>query len=258
MPKSENPYPDWPGFDAPRYTPVPDDLFDLWLPHLSGAEVKVLLYICRRTFGFKKDADAISLAQITGGIIKRDGSRLDWGAGVAKSSAVLAIQSLEAKGLILVERQQSAERGDEATVYRLRLRPAPVSDFRTRGPRRGSENRTRGGLKITPAPVRESDAQETDVQDTEIQEDDMEARAVESPAPPLPYSPVIAGAILDLARALHDELAGPSAVQEALRLWQQSRLSEAAFVNLLHAAQERNRKLAGVLAGVARRLAEQG
>ena len=70
MPKSDNPYPDWPGFDAPRYTPVPDDLFDLWLPHLSGAEVKVLLYICRRTFGFKKDADAISLAQITGGIIK--------------------------------------------------------------------------------------------------------------------------------------------------------------------------------------------
>ena len=36
-------------------------LFDELLPYLSEAELKVLLYIVRRTFGFKKEADAISV-----------------------------------------------------------------------------------------------------------------------------------------------------------------------------------------------------
>jgi hypothetical protein len=48
-----------PGFRRPTTTPVPDELFDEWLAVLSGAELKCLLYIVRRTLGFKKDADAI-------------------------------------------------------------------------------------------------------------------------------------------------------------------------------------------------------
>jgi len=257
VPKSENPYPDWPGFEAPRYTPVPDEVFDLWLPHLSGAELKVLMYIIRRTFGFKKDADAISLAQITKGIVKRDGTRLDGGAGVVKSSAVLAIQELEAKGLIFAERQQTAEHGDEPTVYRLRLRPPPVSENHTRIIRRGSDFRTRGGTKRGPAPVQESDPQERVVQDTENKREGEDGSSLSEnpPAAPPPYSPVIAGAVLDVARALHDDLAGPGAVTQALRLWQESGLSEAAFVAALQAAQGRSRKLAAVLAALARQIA---
>ena len=54
----------FPGYTSPNYTQVPDELFDRQLPDLSGAELKVLLYIMRRTFGFKKDADNISLNQI--------------------------------------------------------------------------------------------------------------------------------------------------------------------------------------------------
>ncbi len=41
------------GFDAPHYTQTPDVLFDELLPYLSEAELKVLLYIIRRTFGFR-------------------------------------------------------------------------------------------------------------------------------------------------------------------------------------------------------------
>ena len=47
------------GFSGPNYTPVPDELFDELMVELSGAELKVLLYIIRRTFGFKRDADMI-------------------------------------------------------------------------------------------------------------------------------------------------------------------------------------------------------
>jgi hypothetical protein len=43
--------PDWAafaGYDSPNYTMVPDQLFDEHLAFLSGAELKVLLYIIRR------------------------------------------------------------------------------------------------------------------------------------------------------------------------------------------------------------------
>jgi hypothetical protein len=56
------------GYSKPNYTPVPDELFDEQLPDLSGAELKVLLYIIRRTFGFKKERDNISLNQLLHGI----------------------------------------------------------------------------------------------------------------------------------------------------------------------------------------------
>src|SRR5215207_9360313 len=61
------------GFTRPNYTIVPDELFDRLLHQLSGAELKVLLYIIRRTFGFKKDSDRISLKQMAEGIRTRDG-----------------------------------------------------------------------------------------------------------------------------------------------------------------------------------------
>ena len=56
------------GFSAPNYTQVPDELFDDLMTDLSGAELKVLLYIIRRTFGFKKTEDTISLSQMLNGI----------------------------------------------------------------------------------------------------------------------------------------------------------------------------------------------
>src|SRR5690349_2189003 len=72
------PPPNWTGFSAPRYTQIPDQFFDLWLPVLLEGELRVLLYIMRRTFGFKKEEDAISLSQITDGIMRRDGTVLDY------------------------------------------------------------------------------------------------------------------------------------------------------------------------------------
>jgi hypothetical protein len=53
--------------------------------------------------------------------------------------------------------------------------------------------------------------------------------------------------VLDLAKALRDELAGPGAVQVALRLWQRSGWSEAVFVSRLQAARGKQRRLSGVL-----------
>ena len=146
------------GFGAPRYTQIPDELFDVLLPVLSGAELKILLYICRRTFGFKKEADSISYSQMTGGIIKKSGERLDGGTGLSKDSVGRALKSLEEKRIIIRNRRASQERGYEATTFSLNILD-PLY-----------ENRTRQGGKIVQALVRKSDIQETDVQETVLQE----------------------------------------------------------------------------------------
>jgi hypothetical protein len=88
---------------------------------LSGAELKVLLYIIRRTFGFKRDADTISLSQMLNGIRVADGRVLDRGVGLSKKTLLLALRTLEDRRIILTERRQSAEKGNEPTVYQLHV-----------------------------------------------------------------------------------------------------------------------------------------
>lgn len=48
----------------PNYTQIPNVIFDYWMAQLTPAEFKVLLCICRKTFGWQKKRDRISLRQI--------------------------------------------------------------------------------------------------------------------------------------------------------------------------------------------------
>lgn len=104
------------GFQRPTYTPIPDELIDEHLPDFTGAELKVLLYICRRTFGFKKESDNISLQQLMNGI-----KNLDRGTGLTKKTLLTTLDALEDRGFIVSERRQSREKGNEPTNYRLRF-----------------------------------------------------------------------------------------------------------------------------------------
>ncbi len=111
------------GFSSPNYTMVPDQLFDELLASLSGNEVKVLLYITRRTFGFKRDSDNISLSQMLHGIRTADSRVLDRGVGMSKPTLLKALQSLKEQNIIVARQRRSAERGDEATSYSLNVCP---------------------------------------------------------------------------------------------------------------------------------------
>ena len=111
----------FPGYAIPNTTQIPDEFLDYHMAFLSGAEVKVMLYIFRRTLGFKRYADNISLNQLLTGIVKRDGTRLDHGTGLSKSTLLNAIKSLVEKKLIIVEQRQSDARGNEPTTYKLNL-----------------------------------------------------------------------------------------------------------------------------------------
>jgi len=164
MPKNDNSELDsykFPGFSSPRYTQIPDIVFDELQHRLSGAEYKVLMYILRRTFGFKKDADNISLRQMREGIVKSDGTRLDYGAGVqSKATLVSAVRKLEEMGIILATRNSSNERGDEATTYTVNM----GADTRVQ------KLNTPPSTKIEHPRVQKLNTQETVKQETEKQQ----------------------------------------------------------------------------------------
>ena len=119
----------FPGFRVPSYTMVPDELFDDLMADLSGSALKVLLYIVRRTFGFKKQSDAISLTQLCCGITTRDGRPLDRGTGLSRSTVILALKELTGKNIIIATRHGNDRHGNEATTYRLHMAStAPAVD----------------------------------------------------------------------------------------------------------------------------------
>lgn len=84
------------GFAEPNYTQIPNQFLDNWLPHLTGSETKVLLYVFRRTFGFqKRNGDWIGIRQICRGLPGKD-----QGTGLHLETAYRAARSLAAKGLL--------------------------------------------------------------------------------------------------------------------------------------------------------------
>ncbi len=112
----------WEGVRRPDYTQFPDELLDDIMPYLSGAEWKVLSYIVRKTFGWKKQYDYISTSQLERGIRNREtGEVVDRGTGLSRPTICKAIQLLEAKRLIIVIRQQAPDGDAEVNCYRLRM-----------------------------------------------------------------------------------------------------------------------------------------
>ncbi len=121
----------------PTTTPTPDEIFDEWLDVLGHAELRVLLYIVRRTFGFgKRGGDSISFAQFLEGITTRDGRVLDKGCGVRnRTNLSRALASLEARGLIRSHKRLAAPGDKAVTVYALRFEEADQPGDDPREPR---------------------------------------------------------------------------------------------------------------------------
>jgi phage replication O-like protein O len=153
----------------PNSTQIPDVIFDRWMAELSGAEFKVLLYIARRTYGFGKDADQISLNQLARGIRRRDGTWLDRGTGLSRSGVKAACNSLITRGLVI----RSANVGkdgweSEESTYRLNLYaplPARVGQKKAYPGRKKAhvgQGETDGRPQIAPGVGQKLAPQETD------------------------------------------------------------------------------------------------
>ena len=249
------------GFSSPNYTQVPDTIFDQLLPDLSEAELKVLLYVVRRTFGFKKDADTISLRQLSSGITTREGKVLDRGTGLSKSGVTKALVSLRKKGILIRYRNSDSVRGSTPTTYRLRMLGDPL-DSGDEVPDVGAhplstleDTPVHGGsppLSTTGympdhgenSPLSTSaDTQETVEQQTEIQE-----RAVENSTRTDPDFDEIGARMLllpfveDFAREFNDQAPLRSSVSRMVNLFRKSEMDEDEFIDVMYQARNRTKE----------------
>ena len=91
----------------PNFTQIPNLVLDFYMSELSGSELKVLLYICRRTYGFQKQSDKVSISQIMNGIKNHDGEQLDLGTGLSNRAVITAVKKLIENELIVAEKGQN-------------------------------------------------------------------------------------------------------------------------------------------------------
>ncbi len=153
------------GFEQANTTPVPDAFFDRLLPLLGEAELKALLYIIRRTTGFKKSADRISFNQFLRGIRTKEGRILDEGCGVKnRTNLSRALKSLEQKGIVVSEKGIDERGENETTLYRIRWK----GDERGVVPKEYHPS-TETALPVVP----EQYPQETVKQETDLQHRDI-------------------------------------------------------------------------------------
>lgn len=82
----------------PNFTQTPNIIFDELMSDLTDSELRVLMYICRRTYGFHRESDRIAYRQFEYGI---DG--LDKGCGLRSEAIGIALKSLEERGIIIKE-----------------------------------------------------------------------------------------------------------------------------------------------------------
>jgi hypothetical protein len=161
---------------------VPDSYFDLLLPQLGLAEWRVLLYVVRRTLGFKKLSDAISLDQFTSGVTTREGARLDAGTGLSRSNVHEALNQLVMRNVLVRQRVHDPQTGDGVSIFSLTMR----DDVR---------HSMGASLGLAPGPLREAAAggavREGVLQDD--QEGDLplpyqgDLQLPYPPVPPVPY-----------------------------------------------------------------------
>jgi len=92
---------------APNYTQIPNFLLESLMMDLTHLELKILLFICRKTFGWHKVRDHISLSQFE----KNFGS--------SRSHLKEAIDSLAARNLIIITQEGSQKDGTLKNYYEL-------------------------------------------------------------------------------------------------------------------------------------------
>jgi hypothetical protein len=97
----------FPGFEQPaqNYSKLPHTLIDCLPVFSSMAELKVVVYLLRHTWGFSEygEPKKITTDEFMNGRKRRDGTRLDKGTGLVKNSVISGLELAVEHGFILVE-----------------------------------------------------------------------------------------------------------------------------------------------------------
>ena len=158
----------------PNYTQLPNALIDYWMTELSHPELKVMLFIARKTFGWHKVRDRLSISQI------------DVATGCGRSRTCKTLCSLIERGLII--KVIEGELGNEKVYYELNITEVFIQKTADEGVSNGHGGGcpidTGGGVQQTP--TKERDTKERKKENTK------EAACSPSPAPSAPAPAALA------------------------------------------------------------------
>ena len=111
------------GVLLPTFTPIPDVVYDVFPHVLSHRAYLIVRYVCRHTFGWKKKTDNISLHQMMHGVVKKDGTRIDYGCGIKKKASIVAgVKEAESQGILVVRRNKNSRGGNATTTLGLKFK----------------------------------------------------------------------------------------------------------------------------------------
>lgn len=93
-----------------NFTQIPNIVFDYWMPILSNTEFKVLLYICRETFGWQRAKKNISLKCL--------GEKT----GLSKSTVCTSLKKLIELKLVISIHSKPTHGDDDVNGYYINVR----------------------------------------------------------------------------------------------------------------------------------------
>ena len=125
----------FPGFWHPDecqigYTKLPHELIDL-MPYMSDAELRVILYVLRHTWGYQEIDNELSLNKIRGGKKitidefmhgrkRKDGSRMDNGTGLSDRGVKNGLEQAVKHGYLIC-RVDDTDRARIKKYYSLKI-----------------------------------------------------------------------------------------------------------------------------------------
>ena len=109
------------GWECPHFLMLPEVFSDKYMAYLSGAEVKILIYLFRRTLGFGRREDDISISQMANGLKAENGTIFDHGTGLSKDTVVQAIKSLIKKNMIEKVKNKNKKYGNLPSTYKVKM-----------------------------------------------------------------------------------------------------------------------------------------
>ncbi len=174
--------------DQPNYTRLPNAIIEA-MPTLGNAELRVLLAIARKTIGYQKHSDRISLSQI------------EAMTGLTHRNAHAALHALIAKGMVVQEQigKQSFIYSIEPVPVGNQLAPKPVpvgNQYHEGTSTRREPEPVPVGNQLAPKPVPVGNTQKKDLKEKRKESERVQSH---TPRPPTPIPKRTAQASLSFA-----------------------------------------------------------
>ena len=172
------------GFDNPEenWSKLPHALIDLFPWIQTVAELKIVLYVLRHTWGFQEyggEGKRITLDEFSNGRKRRDGSRLDNGTGLSPNAVKAGVRAAVRHGFLIRE-DDGRDAARSSHKYRLRMTGATVSEIDTQ------EDGTLSKFDTLPSKF-----------DTRSEKDTSETNQSKTPTPEAPQAAPTAGVGVD-------------------------------------------------------------